>query len=197
MSNSNLNLICNICDKSFQRKRSVHQHSINRSGENYKPTCSRECARKIKTKSICFTLICGECNSAFERKTNSENKNCFCSRHCSTIFNNKKRKKSLPEKVEKTLKYTGVTKKELFETSKNYFSARCSIQKNARLNFNKSKKEQICSICSYDKHIQVCHIKSVSSFNDNDLIIKINDIENLIALCPNHHWEYDNGLLTL
>ena len=28
-------------------------------------------------------------------------------------------------------------------------------------------------------------------------IEEINNINNLIGLCPNHHWEYDNGLLEL
>ena len=26
---------------------------------------------------------------------------------------------------------------------------------------------------------------------------KINNIDNLIALCPNHHWEYDNNGLDI
>ena len=34
-------------------------------------------------------------------------------------------------------------------------------------------------------------------FDDNNTIAEINDISNLIGLCPNHHWEYDNGLLDL
>ena len=38
----------------------------------------------------------------------------------------------------------------------------------------------------------MAHIKAVSDFNDDTLISEINDIDNLIALCPNHHWEYDN-----
>lgn len=26
---------------------------------------------------------------------------------------------------------------------------------------------------------------------------EINDIENLVALCPTHHWEQENGFLSL
>ena len=36
--------------------------------------------------------------------------------------------------------------------------------------------------------------KAVADFDDGTLVSEIN---NLIALCPNHHWEYDNGLLEL
>lgn len=52
-------------------------------------------------------------------------------------------------------------------------------------------------ICGYDKHFEVAHIKAVSSFDNESKVKDINDIENLIALCPNHHWEYDNSDLTI
>ena len=38
---------------------------------------------------------------------------------------------------------------------------------------------------------------AVSDFDDSALISEINSKDNLIALCPNHHWEYDHGLLKL
>lgn len=43
----------------------------------------------------------------------------------------------------------------------------------------------------------MCHIRAVSDFSDDALISEINDISNLIALCPNHHYEYDAGILDL
>lgn len=39
----------------------------------------------------------------------------------------------------------------------------------------------------YDKHIEIAHIKSVAEFDDSVTIAEINSIDNLIALCPNHH----------
>jgi predicted restriction endonuclease len=45
--------------------------------------------------------------------------------------------------------------------------------------------------------VEVAHIKAVSNFSEDSLISEINDISNLIGLCPNHHWEYDNGLLDI
>ena len=47
-------------------------------------------------------------------------------------------------------------------------------------------------VCGYDKTYEVAHIKAVSEFSDDALISEINDINNLIALCPNHHWEFDH-----
>lgn len=87
---------------------------------------------------------------------------------------------------------TKLTKKELFNRYDNWQTARSQIQKYARLNYEISNKPKYCIICGYDKHFEVAHIKAVSDFDDNTSILEINDIDNLIALCPNHHWEYDN-----
>ena len=89
------------------------------------------------------------------------------------------------------------TKGDLFNNRANYQSARSAIRKNAQKVFENSNKEKCCQICGYSKHYEIAHIKSVSSFSDDALIKDINAEDNLIALCPNHHWEYDNGLLKL
>lgn len=89
-----------------------------------------------------------------------------------------------------------MSKGELFSSRKNWQSARTAIRKLADAAFKKSDKMQRCAICGYDKHIEIAHIKAVSEFNDEALISEINDIGNLVALCPNHHWEFDNGKLS-
>lgn len=89
------------------------------------------------------------------------------------------------------------TKGELFKNSKNWQGARSAIQRNAREVFFNTNTEHKCSICGYDKHVEVAHIKPVSGFDENTPIFEINSISNLIALCPNHHWEYDNGILKI
>ena len=89
-----------------------------------------------------------------------------------------------------------VTKGELFSNRKNWQSARTAIRKLADMIFKKSNKPQQCVICGYDKHIEIAHIKAVSEFSDDAFISEINDINNLVALCPNHHWEFDNGLFS-
>jgi len=38
---------------------------------------------------------------------------------------------------------------------------------------------------------------SMSEFSDDTLIKDINNTDNLVGLCPNHHWELDNGYLRL
>lgn len=88
------------------------------------------------------------------------------------------------------------TKGDLFKDRKNWQSARSDIRKQADRVFEKSGIEYKCWLCGYDKHIEIAHIKAVSDFDDSSLISEINDIHNLIPLCPNHHWEFDHNCLS-
>lgn len=49
-----------------------------------------------------------------------------------------------------------------------------------------------CAKCGYNKHVELAHIKPVSSYSDNTLLSTINSENNVIQLCPNCHWEFDN-----
>lgn len=49
-----------------------------------------------------------------------------------------------------------------------------------------------CAHCGYDKHVELAHIKEISSFQDSALISEVNSPDNIIQLCPNCHWEFDN-----
>jgi predicted restriction endonuclease len=52
-----------------------------------------------------------------------------------------------------------------------------------------------CSLCEYNKHVEIAHIKDVSTFPDSATIREVNSENNVMGLCPNHHWEFDAGLL--
>lgn len=90
-----------------------------------------------------------------------------------------------------------LTKKELFEKRKTWQSARSTIQKSARQVFFESTESPKCAVCGYSKHVEVAHIRPVSDFEDFATIEEINSPSNLIGLCPNHHWEYDHGILKI
>jgi len=47
-----------------------------------------------------------------------------------------------------------------------------------------------CQICGYDKFVNVCHIEPRFKGGSDT-------VENAIVLCPNHHAEYDYGILKL
>lgn len=89
------------------------------------------------------------------------------------------------------------TKGDLFADRKNWQSARSSIQRDARKIYLDNNQSPKCAICGYTNHVEVAHIKAVSEFPNDAPISTINSITNLIGLCPNHHWEYDNGILKL
>lgn len=139
----------------------------------------------------------------------------FCSRSCSAIYNNSRRekkkyyckrcgkyiftgfntqyKKLCNDCNPNSIDWSKRTYGELLE--KRTYQAHSHIRDLARRIYAKSNKPKYCANCGYDKHIEVCHIKPIESYSKNDLISTINDIHNLIGLCPNCHWEMDNNLL--
>ena len=54
-----------------------------------------------------------------------------------------------------------------------------------------------CSVCGYSTHVEACHIRPVSDFPQDATVGEINDRSNLMYLCPNHHWEFDHGMITV
>lgn len=57
-----------------------------------------------------------------------------------------------------------------------------------------------CAKCGYDLHVELAHIRQVSSYTDDTKLSEVNSEDNVIQLCPNCHWEFDNlprkGLFT-
>lgn len=90
-----------------------------------------------------------------------------------------------------------VKKADLFDKCKNWQSASSSIRNHSRKVYEVSDKPKCCDICGYTRHFEICHKKSVSDFHDDaNVRDEINHIDNLVALCPTHHWELDNGFLS-
>lgn len=71
-----------------------------------------------------------------------------------------------------------------------------TIRKWAKIYLDYLKVAKCCAVCGYDKIIEVCHLKPLSSFNENALMGEVNHKDNLKYLCPNHHAEFDKGLLS-
>lgn len=150
------------------------------------------------------------------------NKECknpkFCSHECSAIFNNKIRvtKKgicnSCGTKINKCRKYckicryseaninfrdwSKITLNDMFEKSPTH-QVHARIRELSRKLFKKLNKSQECFNCKYKLHMEICHIKPIKEFNLDTPISIVNDISNLICLCPNCHWEFDNKLLKI
>jgi len=138
--------------------------------------CSRSCAAKInnhkypkrvKKESLC---ACGE------NKTKT-------AKYCRSCSNEQKflnyGKKTLEESVKESKNYAAKHKYE-------------KIRQHAKRLAEKLNWYTKCEKCGYNKHVELCHKKPIHSFNKNTLIEQINSKSNILFLCPNCHWEYDN-----
>lgn len=54
-----------------------------------------------------------------------------------------------------------------------------------------------CVACGYGLHVDICHIRDVSSFPNTATVAEVNDPANLVALDKRCHWEFDHGYLLL
>lgn len=70
-----------------------------------------------------------------------------------------------------------------------------SIRNHARTKIINSTLPIKCHICSFDQATEICHLKPIADFSPDALLSEVNDLSNLIILCPNHHWQLDNGNL--
>ncbi|MCK4825296.1 HNH endonuclease [bacterium] len=68
-----------------------------------------------------------------------------------------------------------------------------------KINKNMKMLHNRCQLCHYDKHVELCHIIPINSFTSNDsaTMREISSESNILILCRNHHWEFDNGVLAL
>jgi hypothetical protein len=89
------------------------------------------------------------------------------------------------------------TKGDLKALEPNPAWVRSRITGHSRRVYQASEKPMKCFVCDFPHGIQICHKKPISEFSDDTLISEVNDIKNLVALCPNHHWMLDHGLLKL
>ena len=71
------------------------------------------------------------------------------------------------------------------------------IRSLARAAYRKSSRPKQCAVCGYATHYEVCHIEPINNFLPSDFVADANKLSNLVALCPNHHWEFDHGMLSI
>lgn len=71
------------------------------------------------------------------------------------------------------------------------------IRVHSRNTYIESGQPMSCKVCGYNYHVDVCHIKDLRDYPEDTLISEVNHISNLVALCKNHHWEFDTGHLEL
>ena len=165
-------------------------------------------------------MKCLKCEKELYKKYTKK----FCSRTCAAIFNNINYPKRSKEKMNwpkchscnnnitkrKSGKFCSIcilenkhiknpiTEKSIFEISKRKDANRFSVVRHhARKLYKSLLLEPKCESCGYNKHVEVCHKKPISTFPENALIKEINEKDNILLLCPNCHWEFDHGMLEI
>lgn len=67
-----------------------------------------------------------------------------------------------------------------------------NVRNHAHRVMARDKRPRVCEVCGYSHHVELAHIKPISSFSSDTLVKIINHPSNLKWLCPNHHWEQEN-----
>lgn len=144
----------------------------------------------------------------------------FCSRSCAATFNNKrspKRKKTqtcktcgTPISRDRTYCLPCWNQSVVTRTSNltiGEYQSRPSVAdkhpswRNAHIRefarrWHKDKT-QACQVCGYSKHVEIAHIRPLASFDQSAKLSEVNSPNNVVGLCPNCHWEFDNGWLVV
>ena len=169
--------------------------------------------RRSRAEALVADRVCPVCQKPLSYK---QRFGTYCSRSCANKTNSHLKPKR--QKKQRFCKYCGVPigtgrcatcdqcgpnkrnwdKITLGETQQlRKYQVSSRIRTLARRAYIRAFPSPVCRICGYSKHVEIHHIKPVSSFSSDTPISVINQLENLIALCPNCHWEFDHGILKL
>ena len=185
-------VICLNCEKIIPPKKGQSPSWT----KNYRKFCCLTCSasynnrvhpkRKATPTSECYR--CGETISLIRKSTGGYRKRKYCDT-CLPIINRENARRGNPP-IE-TFTYGEVKQKRYHG---GYWSYRNSLTDHARKIYNQSERPKQCHICGYSTIYHVCHLHDIALFPDDTLISEINALDNLVALCPNHHEEFDRGL---
>lgn len=158
--------------------------------KDQKKFCSRSCAatynNKLHPKRTGVIQSCEKCEINLGKKWLKTRKlcdDCLVEHHLrNSSFSSLVGERTLGEYLEK---HSAKTKSNKY----------CGIRHNAAKVMRGSDREKKCIVCGYSNHVEICHIKGIAEHSLDSKISEINSLSNLMYLCPNHHWEFDNGKL--
>lgn len=193
--------LCEACNTSFTPKY--------RSGRAPR-YCSRACFSKSRQTRVVKTWNCEYCGSIVTRKVWGSDKARFCSLPCASRSRgdghhnwntcarckgskSQSRRDSLCRYCRAQEKSQQISSTTVGELRRRYsvHAFHSKVRNYARYGREKAP----CAECGYDFHTAVCHVIPVAAFPDTATLGEINSEDNLVNLCPNHHWEFDHGAL--
>lgn len=180
-----LSFECERCSSIYTHpKRTIYQH---RKGQRkINSYCSKLC--KSLHGGFRVETVCSFCQTSFlkVRTEREKTNNDFCSSSCAAKMNN-----VLFPKKELSLWKT------MSDYRVGYVNGPATLRAQARNIYKKSGLPLSCKVCGYNIHVEIAHLRAVADFPDEALSSEVNGLDNLVALCRNHHWEFDNGYLKL
>jgi len=157
-------------------------------GENMK---CLNCSNETKNPKFCSSSCAAKFNNRLFPKR--ERQRYFCKRcGTETAYRRSYCKDCDPTKRQD---FSDVTIAEIRPRAR--YQASAWIRTLARRIYFNSDKPRCCIRCGYSKHIEICHRRPIQDFPKETTISVVNSLDNLVALCPNCHWEFDHGLLSL
>lgn len=211
-----ITLRCDECKETFLRAKNHIQKSLKKGQMAF--YCSSKCSLNSRIKTNVHTNCC-VCNKEIVRQAAQAKKShqhC-CSKTCASHFALSSRNIkplsncSCGKKLNKrfTLQCQSCRNKQIASKKDNltlqdvlYSSGPSSIEaKWAKVRGRARTKYKVelnsgCDNCLYNKHVQVSHRKSISSFPLTTTVAEVNTRSNIFILCPNCHWEFDHQMLT-
>lgn len=193
---------CTICGEHFSVNQIID-------GKNHRLRSRNKCLRCLPLRPIYpetskTPVQCKNCSGPFVKKWQL---NAFCSKTCSTTYNNKHRPKKVStcicgSVIPSRRKLCDQCKIDQLASSKTlefFHSKKKDASRYSLIRYHAKKvtsnRPQQCEICGYSKHVETCHKKEIQFFPLSALISEINHPDNLSLLCPTHHWEMDHNML--
>jgi 5-methylcytosine-specific restriction endonuclease McrA len=158
---------CEYCKKTFSIRSNLNRHL---------KTC------KVKKQNLEKELD-KQKNNEIEEKY----KKLLLEKYKKLLSEKNEKIKSIEEKLENTINNVSklIDKKILGNVSVE------TIRSQARKLYKSKFPDMKCVHCKHPGSTQVCHIKAISEFDNFSLVSDINNLKNLIGLCPNCHIDLD------
>lgn len=177
---------CSECSYRHEKKFCVKNHTKKKT----------KCGDNPQIIEIPIEIICDHCKKNYKTKPSLQRHYKSCkvlksNREAKLIKENEELKEKIAKKPDvKLVHELKELKDKISKEDKNKFRS------HARKIYKESGIKLVCMHCSHSRGVQICHIRELNSFNENDEDYgQINHPCNIIALCPNCHYDLDKKLL--
>lgn len=215
-------LTCEYCGTKFMRRKAQWRRDVQvRNLTAF--WCSRECRGRSERRKH-PSHLCERCGEQFSRKPHGKHDALkYCSRPCaSKAIGQQLQEHNRAVGKKRAPRVCGLCPNELGSSNTSGLCIACYLERASERREQTTLKElrrthttaefhakvrawarkeydgpMACEACGYETHVDICHVQPVAAFPSDTRIADVNRRSNLVALCRNHHWEFDNGLLVL